>query len=261
MTAGEGPTADPAWPRYRTAGEGAVSVEFEPAISPEINARVRALLAALDADPPPGLIDLVPAYRTLLVVYDPLALAPDELLARLRSLEGTVQSGDSPSRRVTIPVAYGGEFGPDLADVAAHTGLSEAEVVARHSGAEYLVYFLGFAPGFPYLGGLDPALVTPRLAQPRTSVPAGAVGIGGEQTGVYPQPTPGGWRIIGRTPARLFDPAAPEPFLLRAGDLLRFRAIDGAEFAALAAEVAAGRYRPEIATSDERRATKGDAGV
>src|SRR5919199_3795059 len=141
-------------PRYRTAGEGAVSVEFEPAISPAVNARVRALLAALDADPPPGLVDLVPAYRALLVVYDPLALAPDELLARLRSLEGTAQPGDSPSRRVILPVAYGSEFGPDLADVAAHTGLSEAEVIARHAAGRYPVYFLGFAPSFPYLGGL-----------------------------------------------------------------------------------------------------------
>ena len=242
---------DSPWPRYRTAGEGALNVEFAPEISPAVNARVRALLGALDADPPPGLIDLVPAYRALLVVFDPLALAPGELLERLRSLEGALGTGATAARRVTIPVAYGGEFGPDLADVAAHTGLTAEEVVARHSGGEYLVYFLGFAPGFPYLGGLDPALVTPRLAQPRTAVPAGAVGIGGEQTGIYPISSPGGWRVIGRTPLRLFDPAAPEPFLLRAGDLLRFRAIDNAQFAALADEVAAGRYRPEIMTSDE----------
>ena len=223
-----------------------MSVEFEDEISPAVNRKVRALLAALDGDPPPGLLDLVPAYRTLLIVYDPLALPATALLERLRGLAGALDATPPPSRTVTIPVAYGGEFGPDLADVAAHTGLPEAEVIARHAAGRYPVYFLGFAPGFPYLGGLDPALATPRLARPRTAVPAGAVGIGGEQTGIYPLPTPGGWRIIGRTPLRLYDPAAPEPFLLRAGDILRPRPIEAAEFAALAEEVATGRYRPEI---------------
>lgn len=240
-------------PRYRPAGDGALSVEFAPEISPAVNGRVRALLAALDATPPPGLLDLVPAYRTLLVIYDPLALPHAALLERLRGLEAATEGTPPPSRRVTIPVAYGGEFGPDLADVAAHAGLSPDEVIARHSAGRYLVYFLGFAPGFPYLGGLDPALATPRLAQPRTVVPAGAVGIGGEQTGIYPLATPGGWRIIGRTPLRLYDPAAPEPTLLRPGDELRPRPIDAAEFAALGERVAAGRYRPEIAPAEEAR--------
>lgn len=233
-------------PRYHPAGDGALLVEFGATISPALNRRVRALLAALDADPPPGLLDLVPAYATLLIVYDPLALAHDALLARLRALEGAAGEAAPPSRRVAIPVAYGGEFGPDLADVAAHTGLSEAEVIARHSAGAYPVYFLGFAPGFPYLGGLDPALATPRLPSPRTAVPAGSVGIGGDQTGIYSLPTPGGWRIIGRTPLRLYDPAAPEPFLLRAGDVLAPRPIDAAEFAALAGRVAAGEYEPEV---------------
>lgn len=234
-------------PRYRPAGDGALNVEFAPEISPAVNGRVRALLAALDADPPPGLLDLVPAYRTLLIVYDPLQLPYESLLERLRALE-TIAAAP---RRVTLPVAYGGAFGPDLADVAAHTGLAPEEVIARHSAGRYLVYFLGFTPGFPYLGGLDPALATPRLAQPRAGVPAGAIGIGGDQTGIYPQATPGGWRIIGRTPARLYDPAAAEPTLLRPGDELRLRAIDAAEFARLSEVVAAGRYTPEIATGSD----------
>lgn len=244
----DGPTqsAGATPPRYRPAGDGALSVEFAAEISPAVNGRVRALLAALDAGAPPGLLDLVPAYRTLLIVYDPLVLPHAALLERLRSLERTAAAVPPPSRGVTIPVAYGGEFGPDLVAVAAHAGLSPEATIARHSAERYLVYFLGFSPGFPYLGGLDPALATPRLAQPRQSVPAGSVAIGGEQTGIYPQATPGGWRIIGRTPLRLYDPAAPEPALLRPGDELRLRPIDAAEFADLGEQVAAGRYLPEI---------------
>lgn len=238
-------------PRYRPAGDGALSVEFAPVISPAVNGRVRALLAALDANPPPGLLDLVPAYHTLLIVYDPLALPHAALLEWLRAREGARARALAPTRPVTIPIAYGGEFGPDLAAVAAHSGLSPGEVVARHAAGRYPVYFLGFAPGFPYLGGLDPALATPRLPQPRTGVPAGAVGIGGAQTGIYPLATPGGWRIIGRTPLRLYDPAAPDPVLLRPGDELRPRPIDAAEFAAISEHVAAGRYRLEIAMLEE----------
>lgn len=236
------------WPRFRVVGDSALNVEFAEEIAPAVNGQVRALLAALDANPPPGLIDLVPAYRALLAIYDPLVLPYPVLVERLRRLTSAVATVLPPGRRVTIPVAYGGQYGPDLADVAAHTGLSGAEVIARHSAGRYLIYFLGFVPGFPYLGGLDPALVTPRLAQPRTAVPAGAVGIGGEQTGIYPLTTPGGWRIIGRTPLRLYDPAATEPFLLHAGDELCLRAIDAAAFALLAEQVVAGAYQPEIVT-------------
>lgn len=240
-------TASPASrPRYRPAGDGALNVEFAPEISPAVNGRVRALLAALDADPPPGLRDLVPAYRTLLIVYDPLRVSHEALLQRLRALETVAPASPTAARRVTLPVVYGDAFGPDLADVAAHSGLAPEEVIARHSAGRYLVYFLGFTPGFPYLGGLDPALATPRLAQPRAGVPAGAVGIGGDQTGIYSQATPGGWRIIGRTPVRLYDPAAEEPTLLRPGDELRLRAIGTAEFARLSEAVATGRYVPKI---------------
>lgn len=238
------------WPRYRPAGDSALSVEFPPEIAPAVNRRVRALLAALDADPPSGLRDLIPSYRALLIGYDPLTLPYGALLDRLRALEHDLDHAGAPARRVTLPVCYGGEYGPDLADVAAHAGLSDTDVVTMHSGGAYLVYFLGFAPGFPYLGGLDPRLATPRLPRPRTAVPAGAVAIGGEQTGVYPLSTPGGWRLIGRTPARLYAPGADEPFLLRAGDELHFRPIDSAEFAALAELVTAGRYQPEVSAPE-----------
>jgi inhibitor of KinA len=233
-------------PRYRAVGDGALLVEFAPRIAPEVNARVRALLAALDAAPPPGLRDLVPAYCTLLIEYDPTVTRHAALLEYLRGLVAAPATV-APTRLVTLPVAYGGEFGPDLAAVAAHTGLAPDEVIARHAAARYPVYFLGFSPGFPYLGGLDPALHTPRLPEPRLRVPAGAVGIGGAQTGIYPAITPGGWRLIGQTPVRLYDPAAADPFLLRAGDEIRPRPIAAEEYARLAGEIAAGRYLPEIA--------------
>lgn len=236
-------------PRYRAVGDGALLVEFAPQIAPEINARVRALLAALDAAPPPGLRDLVPAYRTLLIEYDPTVTRHAALLEYLRGLVAAPATV-APTRLVTLPIAYGGEFGPDLAAVAAHTGLAPDEVIARHAAGRYPVYFLGFSPGFPYLGGLEAALHTPRLPEPRLRVPTGAVGIGGAQTGVYPAITPGGWRIIGQTPVRLYDPAADDPFLLRAGDEIQPRAIDAAEYARLADEVAAGRYLPEIAEEE-----------
>ena len=227
-----------ATPQYRHVGEGGLLVEFANEISPTVNRQVRTLLAALDAAPPPGLIDLIPAYRTLLILFDLLALTSDELIAHIASLklaEGTTP----PARTITIPVIYGGEYGPDLDAVAASSGLTPEEVIVRHSSAIYLVYFIGFSPGYPYLGGLDPALHTPRLTQPRLVVPAGTVAIGGQQTGIYPQQTPGGWRLIGRTPTRLYDPAAAEPFLLQPGDEVRLRPIGAKEYAALLAKNAA----------------------
>jgi KipI family sensor histidine kinase inhibitor len=147
---------------------------------------------------------------------------------------------------VRVPTRYGGVHGPDLADVARLSGLPEGEVVRRHAAPVYRVHFLGFTPGFPYLGGLDPRLATPRLDSPRARIPAGSVAIGGVQTGVYPVESPGGWRIVGRTPLRLFDPRWPAPFLLAPGDGLRFVPVDDAAFDAIAAEVLAGRRAPEV---------------
>lgn len=234
------------WPRFRAAGECALSVEFAPEISPATNQRVRSLLSALDRTPPSGLRDLVPSYRALLILYDPLELRYERLVALVEELLEDSLLAAAPSRHVTLPVCYGAGFGPDLADVAGRAKLTVDEVIAIHSGTEYLVYFLGFAPGFPYLGGLDARLSTPRLPRPRTSVPAGSVGIGGEQTGVYSLPTPGGWRLLGRTPVPLYNPASQEPFLLRAGDRLWFEAVERAAYDEVAVEVAAGAYAPRI---------------
>jgi KipI family sensor histidine kinase inhibitor len=184
---------------------------------------VLALLRALDAAPPPGLRDLTPTFATILVQFDPLQTSAAAVAAHVRAALATAAGrARGRGRLVRIPVHYGGDDGPDLEPLARELGLAPAEVVRLHASAEYRVYFLGFVGGFPYLGGLPPALAAPRLPNPRTRVPAGSVGIAGQQTGIYPVASPGGWRLIGRTPATLFDPAADPPTLLRAGDRVRF---------------------------------------
>jgi KipI family sensor histidine kinase inhibitor len=171
----------------------------------------------------PGVTNVHPAYASILVDFDPLVTTHWQLERAAEESYSQAEAMDLPeARTIVIPVVYGGEQGPDLEQVAALTGLAPDEVIALHSGADYIVYFLGFSPGFPYLGGMPEAIATPRLDTPRRSVPAGSVAIGGRQTGVYPMASPGGWRIIGRTPLRLFDPAADPPALLRMGDHVKF---------------------------------------
>ncbi len=166
--------------------------------------------------------EVVPGMNSLGVELDPLAPRLEHLTEDLLREWNSATPAARPSRRFDIAVEYGGEAGPDLDAVAHHTGLSAVEVVRRHCAAEYIVYFLGFLPGFAYLGGLDLTLVMPRRLEPRIAVPAGSVGIGGEQTGIYPWISPGGWQLIGRTSVRLFDAALPTPALLTAGDTVRF---------------------------------------
>lgn len=213
-------------PHLTLVGDAAVLVEFRDRDLIAANRAARALGQALVAAAPAWLRDVTPAYRTLLVGFDPLVSAPGAVAAAVESAVSQLDIEHSaPGRLVEIQARYGGDHGPDLADVARLTGLSEAEVVARHTGAVYTVMFIGFMPGFPYLSGLDPSLATPRLATPRRAVPVGSVGIGGDQTGVYPLVSPGGWRLIGRTPLTLYDPRRDPPTLLRAGDQVRFVAI------------------------------------
>jgi KipI family sensor histidine kinase inhibitor len=170
-----------------------------------------------------GVTNVHPAYASILIDFDPLRIRHAGVKRAAAELFAQAAAAPLPEpRTVEIPVAYGGDDGPDLEAVAALTGHTPEEVAAIHSGAEYLVYFLGFSPGFPYLGGLPESIATPRLETPRRRVPAGSVAIGGRQTGVYPMASPGGWRIIGRTPLRLFDPEADPPVLLRMGDHVRF---------------------------------------
>jgi inhibitor of KinA len=221
-------------------GDSALLVELGDAINESTHRRVQTVWRALAAEPLPGVSETVPAYTTVTVFYDPWQVvqagAPEAeivtwLSARiLARIKNPPKSTKVKNRSVEIPVCYGGEYGPDLGRVAAQANLSPEAVVKKHSAAKYLVYLIGFAPGFPYLGGLPKELVTPRHAKPRMDVPAGSVGIGGEQTGIYPQSTPGGWNLIGRTPLRLFQPEANPPTVLQAGDEVRFKSITSEEF-------------------------------
>lgn len=202
-------------------------------IDEEVGDRVSALEAAVRAARLPGVVETVPAFASLLVRYDPLLTDYDTLAAALGPLAARTRvRRHQGGRTVTIPVCYGGDFGPDLGFVAQHAGLTEGEVVRRHTAPKYRIYMLGFLPGFPYLGGLDPALFTPRLQNPRTAIPAGSVGIGGQQTGVYPVASPGGWQLIGRTPLKLFDP--DRPLRYAAGDRIKFVPITPRQFGELA---------------------------
>jgi len=217
--------------RFLPAGESSLTVEFGDTIDPVINARVVSLSKNLSKKPIRGVRECAGSYRSLLVMYDPLLIRQRKLIRRLRKrIRNLPELTTSSTRTITIPVCYGGEYGPDLPDVAAHTGLSEIEVIRRHTEPEYRVYMIGFLPGFPYLGGLDPILETPRLATPRTEIPPGAVGIGGKQTGIYPLVSPGGWRLIGRTPLRPYDPNWEPPVLFAPGDVLRFESISPEEY-------------------------------
>ncbi|KUG08519.1 5-oxoprolinase subunit PxpB [Solirubrum puertoriconensis] len=219
-------------------GDAAVVVEFGKSISPATHERVQAFCHRLEQQPFVGLVEYVLAFTTVTVYYDPWLLRHqaatpyDAVLQQLEQLLRRVSiATEKPAPRVVeIPVCYGGPYGPDLDWLAEHLGLLPEQVIALHAASEYLVYMIGFAPGFPYLGGLDAQLTAPRKAQPRPLVPAGAVGIAGQQTGVYPLATPGGWQLIGRTPLRLFRPEAEVPSLLQAGDRVRFVPISAAEY-------------------------------
>lgn len=215
--------SDQRWPRFVPAGDAALLVQLGSRIDPATNRQVHALARRLAAAPLAGLGEAVPAYASLLVHYDPAILDGAAALAHIQAQTVGIEADEaSPSRLVEIPTVYGGEYGPDLNDVAATHGIAPEEVIRIHAGGEYLVYMVGFTPGFAYLGGLDPAIATPRLDAPRQFVRAGSVGIAGSQTGVYPSDSPGGWRLIGWTPLQLFDPGRQPPALLAAGDQVRF---------------------------------------
>ena len=217
-------------PQFLPAGDISIVVELGDAISPEINRKVRSLTDALEQGAIPGVFDFLPTYRSVLVYYDPLQVGESELISRISGMLQGAEVSDTGERHVVhVPTLYGGDMGPDISFVAQHNGIDEREVVKIHSSADYLVYMMGFSPGFAYLGGLDERLATPRLQSPRTEIPAGAVGIAETQTGVYPVASPGGWQLIGRTPLNLFDPLRERPVLLSAGDYVRFTPIASQE--------------------------------
>jgi KipI family sensor histidine kinase inhibitor len=215
------------YPAMKPAGDQAVAIDFAPEISNEVNDSVYALAEALMESPRPWMTELVPSYRSLLVQYDAFQTDYEAVAAELGQLiDGLAAATDERSGRQAkiyeIPVAYGGDDGPDLEAVAEHAGLSTDEVVQIHSSIAYRVFMIGFSPGFPYLGGMDERIACPRLATPRTRVPAGSVGIAESQTGVYPSATPGGWQLIGRTVVKLFDQTQDPPSVLQPGHFVRF---------------------------------------
>ena len=233
--------------RFLPAGDLAVSVELGEEISAEVNTRVRALEYVIQQKAPPGIVEMVPSYRSLLVYYDPAVVGYDALCGQLAALaEQATSAATPPARDVELPCCYDAELGLDLETAARQLRLSVDELVRLHTGATWVVYFIGFTPGLPYMTGGPERLTIPRLDSPRTNVPAGSVGIGGVQCCVYSVESPGGFRILGRTPLRLYDPDATDPVLLRPGDHVRFRPIDRHEFDDLAARVAAGDVRPVI---------------
>ena len=235
----------PATARLLDAGDGAVTVEFGDRIAPDLAARVcafdRVLQAALASGGLPGVIETMPTFRSLTVLYDPLqtgrALLDPALLALLQQAQRTPLAA---GRHWRLPVCYGGSFGADLADVAAATGLAPDAVVQLHASTEVSVYMIGFMPGFAFMGDLPPGLSMPRRREPRLRVPAGSVAITGSLTAIYPWLSPGGWQLIGRCPVPLFDAAAAQPALLAPGDSVRFEAVDTTRFAELEAAINAG---------------------
>jgi len=215
------------YPRVLPLGDTGFTVEFGDTVDPAIHDRVLAFARAAGSLGLRGLQEIVPTYRSAAVFFDPVQVDAPALMDRLRAIaESPPVSSVEAARLVEIAVLYGGEFGPDLSDVAAFARLTPDEVIVLHTSVDYRVFMLGFSPGFPYLGPVPEPLGIPRLSEPRARVPAGSVGLAGSQTGIYPLESPGGWRIIGRTPLRLYDPAREAPFLLQAGDRVRFRPID-----------------------------------
>ena len=219
-------------PTISPVGDRAISIDFGQVIDPTINRHIRQTIERIKELQLDGIIELVPTYCALLVEYDAMLYSYSEIC---NIIEPTLEEGMANTINelvtvVEVPTVYGGEFGPDLSFVASHNHLSEDEVISIHSGTDYLVYMLGFIPGFTYLGGMDPRIATPRLSSPRTLIPAGSVGIAGEQTGTYPSDSPGGWQIIGRTPVTMYDMSKAQAALLKAGDYVRYVPIDESEF-------------------------------
>ena len=215
----------------KISSDRSVSVEFANEISVRINREIRAFMMLLGDAEILGIVEVVPTYRAVLIHYEPDVLPYDELIRHIYEIIEKTKDIDIPrSEVVEVPVCYGGEYGPDIATVAKNAGISEKKVIEIHTQPAYLIYMLGFTPGFAYMGGMNKKIATPRLSSPRVRLEAGSVGIAGEQTGIYPIASPGGWQIIGRTPLVLFDPKAENPFLFKAGQRVRFYPITEQEY-------------------------------
>lgn len=233
--------------KYLSCGETAVVVEFGNEISKEINANIRKMILEIEKQKWEGIVEMTPTYRSILLQYDPFVWTHEEIIEKLKSISlGSEKEEADEVNLIEIPTLYGGEFGLDFDFVSEHTKLSKVEIIKRHTDVDYLVYMLGFIPGFTYLGGMDESLATPRLKTPRLQILPGSVGIAGSQTGIYPSLSPGGWQIIGRTPLNLYDASKNPPVFIQAGDYIRYISIDETEYKRIEQEVAEGSYQVKI---------------
>lgn len=235
----------------QAVGDAALKVDFSGDVSPELNAEIWRFCTKLEAASIAGVVEWVPAFDAVTIYYEPQKIRCKEIAEKVRGLRNiSFPEKTETSRVFHVPVAYGGKYGPDLERVASFNQLDVSEVVDIHQKPEYLVYMLGFLPGFPYLGGLDKKIATPRLEEPRKSMVAGAVGIANEQTGIYPVESPGGWNIIGKTPLPLFDINAKDAFLFRAGDRIRFYRVSEDQFKQITAQVEMGQFEIHMDKGD-----------
>jgi inhibitor of KinA len=240
--------------RFLFQGETGIVVELGNEIDPVINTQVHALSRRIERSLALLVEAVIPTYRSLFVVFDPLQISRIELISKIQTIADEMMADSietTESQVVVIPTLYGGDSGPDLEFVASHNNLTAEEVIRIHSLVAYRIYMIGFTPGFPYLGGMSEKISAPRLNTPRTKIQAGSVGIAGTQTGLYPVESPGGWQLIGRTPLKVFNPLSQQPFLYSAGDFLKFEPISVSEFHEIQHEVELGSYLPQKRSSRE----------
>jgi len=225
-------------------GDRGLRIQFGKAISEATNEQIRSFSFLLEQAAIPGVVEWIPTYTAVSIVYDPYVISYQRLKERVTALKERLAHVEMPPRNVIhIPVCYGGEMGPDLDTVARHNELSIYEVIDIHSNSDYLIYMMGFTPGFPYLGGMSEKIATPRLKEPRAKIPPGSVGIAGSQTGIYSMETPGGWQLIGKTPIKLYDAHRKPPILLESGNYIRFEPITEKEYTRIEKDIENGTFR------------------
>tara|TARA_Y100000590_G_scaffold460709_1_gene620672 strand:- start:62704 stop:63468 length:765 start_codon:yes stop_codon:yes gene_type:complete len=245
-------------PTLKYAGDQGLLVEFGDKIDVKLNDEVRNLTFQMEQSKEDWIIDLVPSYKSLLVIFNPTLSTRKHVENYILELAADLEkTSESTNRVIKIPTLYGADFGMDLEFVASNSNLTTKEVISLHSKPKYRVFMIGFAPGFPYLGGLNKKLATPRLKSPRLKIPAGSVGIADNQTGIYPNDSPGGWQLIGRTPLNLFDPSREKPSLLIAGDYIKFEPLESIdEYSDIKSKVELNHYELEISNLDNQENNK-----